>query len=372
MNTMRNLFFLLSLILISSSVNAQQATPNLPWVDLSAQTNRHVVIAEGTPELYNGHPTTVMLDDNKTIYCTWSYDHGGKVGFIAKSEDTGLTWQMLDTPADWPSTSNCPSIYNLQDKSGKERLMVFAAHPLMTQSYSEDLGETWTPVRSLGKPNVMAFSSIVQLDNGDHIGFYHRGHNDQDRAPLTLWQSRSTDGGLTWDESVCIAEVEGRSPCEPFVFYAPNQQRLICVARENNRMGNSLIMFSDDQGETWSEMKETPWGLSGDRHMIKYTPDGRLVSVFRDMAPNSPTKGHFVAWVGTYNDLMAGYSGQYKVKLLHSFAGWDCGYPGLEILPDGTIVATTYIKYRPGEEKHSIVSVRFKLDETDKMAAAAL
>jgi len=65
--------------------------------------------------------------------------------------------------------------------------------------------------------------------------------------------------------------------------------------------------------------------------------------------------------------LLEGTSGQYKIKLLHSYAGSDCGYPGLEILPDGTIVAITYVKMRPGPEQHSIVGVRFKLEETDKM-----
>ena len=101
--------------------------------------------------------------------------------------------------------------------------------------------------------------------------------------------------------------------------------------------------------------------------MVRYLPDGRIISVFRDMAPNSPTKGHFVAWVGTYRDATDGLSGQYRVKLLHSYAGPDCGYPGLELLPDGTIVATTYIKYHPGEEKHSVVSVRFTIKELDDL-----
>ena len=66
-----------------------------------------------------------------------------------------------------------------------------------------------------------------------------------------------------------------------------------------------------------------------------------------------------------WKDLREGTSGQYKIKLLHSYAGSDCGYPGLEILPDGTIIAITYIKMTPGTAKHSIVEVRFKLDETD-------
>lgn len=47
------------------------------------------------------------------------------------------------------------------------------------------------------------------------------------------------------------------------------------------------MMFSDDEGASWTPLKETPWGLTGDRHVMKYTPDGRLIAVFRDMAPNS-------------------------------------------------------------------------------------
>jgi hypothetical protein len=343
----------------------QMGYPNLPIADLSNQSNRQVVIAAGTPEIYQGHPTTVLMPDSMTIFCAWSYDHGGKAGPLAQSKDGGKTWKKLDTPADWGTTFNCPSIYLLKDKMGKERLMVFAARPGMSQTWSEDGGKTWTPVRSLGKTCVMAFSSIVKLQNGDYLGLYHRGHEDKDRAPLTIWQSISKDGGVTWGESVMVGEVEGKSPCEPAVFRSPNGKQLLCIMRENQRKGHSLIMVSNDEGKNWSKPVEGPWGLTGDRHMLRYTSDGRIISVFRDMAANSPTKGHFVAWVGTYNDILNGYSGQYRVKLLHSYAAQDCGYPGLELLPDGTFVATTYIKYKPGRDKHSVVNTRFKIDELD-------
>ena len=49
----------------------------------------------------------------------------------------------------------------------------------------------------------------------------------------------------------------------------------------------------------------------------------------------------------------------------------DCGYPGVDLMPDGTIVATTYIKIAPGPEKHSVVSTRFKISETDALAKKA-
>jgi len=140
--------------------------------------------------------------------------------------------------------------------------------------------------------------------------------------------------------------------------------------RENTHRGRSLMMFSTDEGKTWSKPKDTPWGLTGDRHAGVYTPDNRLVIAFRDTAHNSPTHYNFVAWVGTYDDIRKGKPGQYRVKLLHSYAGHDCGYPGMEILDDGTVIATTYIKYKPGKKQHSVLNTRFKLEELDLLVKA--
>ena len=47
--------------------------------------------------------------------------------------------------------------------------------------------------------------------------------------------------------------------------------------------------------------------------------------------------------------------------------GADCSYPGVEILPDGTLVTTTYGHWNKGEMPY-IVSVRLRLDELDQMA----
>lgn len=364
--------FLIALALPFTAA-AQGDKPNLPWADISGQEERQVVIAAGTPELYNGHPTTVLMEDGKTMVCSWSNGHGGAAAFLAFSRDGGLHWKVKAAPAEWDGLINCPSLYRLSDKTGKERLFVFATmdtgreYRNMGYSYSEDGGRTWTRAKDLGMPCIMAFTSIIRLENGDLLGMYHRGFSEQDRNPLRLWQSVSHDGGLSWDEPVLAGEMEGRSPCEPCVFRSPDGKTLICLARENQRKGCSLFMGSKDEGKTWTTLREAPWGVTGDRHVLRYLPDGRIICVFRDMAPLSPTKGHFVAWVGTYTDLTYGLTGQYRVKLLHNYAGWDCGYPGLEILPDGTIVATTYLKYHPGPEKHSVVSVRFRAEELDAL-----
>lgn len=344
----------------------------VPTIDLSGQKERQIVIAAGSESVYQGHPTTVLLPDNRTIYCVWTIGHGGTCGPMAKSVDGGKNWEDIPTPPDWKKTRNCPSIYRMTDKKGIERLFVFASEPEMAQTYSEDMGKSWSPVKSLKLPCVMAFTSMVRLKNGDYLAMYNRRPEGVGGPPQNeVWQAISEDGGLTWENPRMVVPNTGRNiPCEPCVFTSPDGNLLVCLIRDNKRDGHSLVIFSGDNGQTWSPVKETPWGLTGDRHVAKYTPDGRLVVAFRDMAPLSPTRGHFVVWVGHYDDLANDTPGQYRVKLLHSYAGGDCGYPGLELLPDGTFLATTYIKYENNEKKHSVVSVRFSLSETDELLKA--
>jgi hypothetical protein len=132
-----------------------------------------------------------------------------------------------------------------------------------------------------------------------------------------------------------------------------------------------LFTISWDEGKTWSEPQQLPLALSGDRHLARYAPDGRLVILFRPYPPASSAslqvfqENYFTAWVGRYEDIICGREGQYLVRLIRSHQGPDHTYPGLEILPDGTFVGTTFIKYRPGPEMHSVVCVHFRLDKIE-------
>jgi len=55
------------------------------------------------------------------------------------------------------------------------------------------------------------------------------------------------------------------------------------------------------------------------------------------------------------------------VRLMDNHKGADCAYPGVEVLPDGTMVTTTYGHWVEGEPPF-IVSIRLRLDELDQLA----
>lgn len=349
----------------------QRTQPNdytIPTLDISDRNGRQVIV-ERTPGQYLGHPTTVLMPDGKTIYCTYPLGHGGPSAVLKKSTDGGLTWsERLAVPENWKTARNCPCIHRLTDPAGKERLFVFEGVGAMRQAYSEDGGKTWTPFEPNGLHCIVAPITIVPIKGDRLLAMYHRGSGDRDRPPLELWQAISTDGGLTWQPETKVADYPGGCPCEPFVVRSPDGKQLAALARENARRYNSLLVVSDDEGATWSKPVELPASLTGDRHMGRYAADGRLVLCFRDTTFESPTKGDFVAWVGTYDDIVNLREGQYRVRLINSPVKGDLGYPGVERLPDGTFVATTYAVLAPGE-KHSVVSVRFTLSELDALAA---
>jgi len=376
----------------------QQHREALRHIDLSGDTQRQIVIARGSPKPgeYHAHPTTAMLADNKTMFCVWNIGHGGHAGPIARSEDAGLTWTRMDgaLPPNYVNFKNCPSIYRITDPQGKERLWVFAARTLtakenpkpiegrkegyMPRIVSEDDGKTWHELPPLGGRitkddpfrNIMTFSSIVRLKDGSYLGMFHRGSGEE--GMLQVLQSITVDGGFNWSPPTISCDgtkLDGKHPCEPYVFRSPDGDELCCLMRENRRSGTSLVMFSRDEGKTWSKAVDAPWGLTGDRHHGIRLPDGRLVIVFRNASPQSKDKAGFIAWVGTYDDIKQGMPGQYRISLLKTFK--DGFYPGLHLLPDGTIVATTYANYRKEDVGCSIVSVRFKISEVEAMATKA-
>ncbi len=349
----------------------------IPLIDLADETHRQVVVDKEEGQ-YLGHPTTVLLEDNRTIITVYPKGHGGGAIVMKRSTDGGLTWSdRLPVPDSWATSREVPTIHRVVDPDGVKRLIMFSGlHPIR-MAVSEDDGLTWSELEPIGDfGGIVTMGSVERLKNGNYMALFHDdgrfiGPEDQEQDPpvFHVYKTLSRDGGLTWSAPEVIATHPTAHLCEPGLVRSPDGNQIALLLRENSRTLNSFIMFSDDEGQTWSTPREVPGALTGDRHTARYAPDGRLFISFRDTAHETPTQGDWVGWVGAYEDLVEGREGQYRVRLMDNKHQWDTAYPGVEVLPDGVFVVTTYGHWDEGQEPY-IVSVRFTLDELDDKAEA--
>ena len=347
----------------------------LPVVDISQETQRQVVVDREAGQ-YLGHPTTALLDDGKTMLIVYPKGHGRGAIVYKRSTDGGLTWsERLPTPASWATSVEVPTLYRTQDAAGKKRLIMFSGLYPVRMATSEDEGLTWSELKPIGDfGGIVAMASCIPLKEPGHYmalfhddgRFFHAPVKGAPKPPVhfIVYKTVSTDGGLTWGAPVAIAEHPQAYLCEPGALRSPDGKQIAVLLRENSRKYNSFVIFSDNEGETWTAPRELPAALTGDRHNAKYAPDGRLFITFRDTTRTSATKGDWVGWVGHYEDIVQGHEGQYRVRLMHNTKAYDCAYPPVELLPDGTIVTTTYGHWVKDEPAY-IVSVRFKMAELD-------
>ena len=375
--------FSLSIISVFLSLTALGDEPtvprgySIPLIDLAGEKERQVVVDREAGQ-YLGHPTTVLLEDGKTMLCVYPKGHGRGAIVYKRSTDGGKTWsERLATPKSWETSLEVPTLHRVIGAAGKKRLIMWSGLYPARLAVSEDDGGSWSELRPVGDwGGVVVMSSVERLKTGK--GYYMAMFHDDGRfiadkpqqtkpVTFTLYKTVSTDGGLTWGKPEPIFGRTDVHLCEPGLIRSPDGKEIAVLLRENSRRKNSFVIFSRDEGKTWTEPRELPGSLTGDRHTGKYAPDGRLFISFRDTTHESPTKGDWVAWVGKYDDIVKGNEGQYRVRLMDNTKGADCAYPGVEVLPDGTIVTTTYGHWTAGEMPY-VVSVRLKLTELDAKA----
>ena len=352
-----------------------------PHVDLTTDPARYSVLT--CTANYEAHPSTVMLEDGRTIFCFWDLQHGGPCGPAAVSRDAGRTWTRIDErmPKAWTNCYDAPVAFRFVDpKTGKSRLRVFGAYAgarapetMMPSILSEDGGETWRYVPPMGAGHVcfISFFGMLQLKDGSYLGAFHRGPGAAgEGTPLEVLLSRSTDGGMTWSKPWVAAKHPDYDLCEPCLFYSPDKSEIGMIIRENRGCGVAQMCFSKDEGRTWTPVEDAPLDLYGERHVVQRLPDGRYFFAFRSQEKKSP---HVYGWVGPYEGIRDGSGkGGYRMKLFYNDCyWWDCGYQGVHLAANGELVVTTYtcLAGKPQSNTPDIESMHFRIEEADRLHA---
>ena len=369
--------FCISVRLVQAEDEIQSKGYSIPTIDLSKQAHRQIVVDREKGQ-YLGHPTTVLLEDKKTMLIVYPKGHGRGGVVYKRSNDGGLTWSSrIPTPKSWSTSKEVPTLHRVIDASGQKRLIMWSGLYPARLAISENDGDSWSELKPAGDWGgivVMGCLEPLKTGKGNYMAMFHddgrffKGAMNRESNPVfTLFKTFSKDGGLTWSYPEAILSRSDVHLCEPGIIRSPDGKQLCVLLRENARRRNSFVIFSNDEGETWTNPRELPASLTGDRHTGRYSKDGRLFISFRDRTHDTRTFGDWVAWVGTYSDIVNGREGQYRVRLMDNHKSADCAYPPVEILPDDTIVTTTYGHWTKGESPY-IVSVRLKLSELDAMA----
>ena len=395
---------------VMSTQHAKSQYLNIPIIDLDDEFGMQVVVDREKGQ-YLGHPTTVLLEDNKTMICVYPKGHGRGPIVMKRSNDAGLTWsERLPTPSSWETSKEVPTISRVVDPGGKKRLIMFSGLYPARMAVSDDDGHTWSELQSIGDwGGIVLMGCVFPLKTGkgqymalfhDDLRFFTEDGSEKYSAReaaynsrlFTLYKTISEDGGLNWSYPEAIYSSSAINLCEPGYIRSPEGNQIAVLLRENARVKNSHVIFSNDEGKTWTTPRELPTSLTGDRHVLRYAPDGRILATFRDVSSDmseirklalkegtsnmdviaskyklgSPTEGDWVAWVGTYQDILEGTEGQYRIRIKDNKKDWDSTYPGVELLPDSTFIITTYGHWEEGEQPY-ILSVRFSLEELDKL-----
>jgi hypothetical protein len=134
----------------------------------------------------------------------------------------------------------------------------------------------------------------------------HRVVDAQGKKRLILFSglypiqmSVSEDDGSTWTPLEPIGDFGGivRWP-------ASSAARMVLTAR-----CSTMTAGSSDEGETWTEPRDLPASLTGDRQRRQVWTRRAALHLVSGPSPESPTKGDWAGWVSTYDDIVKGREG---------------------------------------------------------------
>ncbi|MBE5733305.1 MAG: exo-alpha-sialidase [Clostridiales bacterium] len=300
--------------------------------------------------------------DKSRLVLKESYDRGetwGEKIFFSEREDGGSQHTVSGKPH-----YNCARIGKL--RNGKMYIIcdrIYGQEYLKSEIYvwiGNEEGTQW------GEPILVPLTGIVpdkitEIDNGRIIVSAHFG-NFENNNKLTQYLVYSDDGMKTWSKPIVVASHPDMNLCEASILQYNGA--LIAFLRENSGKGYDILKtISYDNGETWSEIYNTPMDC-GHRPVSGFLKDGRVMVTYRYIPRG--TTNMFSAFLRAEGLLKTNrYDQPIRIMPLDydRNPSPDLGYTGWVQFDDGEIFVINYIK--DDAEKAYIRGYKFRPEDIE-------
>jgi hypothetical protein len=267
------------------------------------------------PDMDDGDPNIVVDGKRVFVYSTTTavemkFITGSKV-FMVESDDEGATWtKPLQIPFSYAyldskvqngiklmdGTLMMGFSWDLWAQAGKparhESEMNLATGVLRSTDgvHWTAFGElhVWTEKMAYYSVNGLCEPSLVQLANGDILMLMRAG-------TMFHWESRSHDGGLTWDPPKPSKVLGFNNPASLWRLDEKPDEIIVVFNNSPINRWPLSVALSRDGGVNWTKSRDiaAPDGLEVSYPNITQAPDGTIVVVWQQKVPDG---GRDVRW----------------------------------------------------------------------------
>jgi len=352
---------------------AYQKAYKIPMKELTGRLSPLVVDRE--PGVALGPVATAMFPDGQTVVAMYPGPDGQT--FFRQSDNLGRRWGPRRTgprvepgavPALHLVDQRLVMMHGVPRQPGGIRTS-WLTKPSAAAQGTWSKGGTWAG--PTGPASFDVGSSLLPAGPASQYRmFFHDGRGRALASTLSFENGREN-----WSLPERFLPVSGKTLGAPVSIPSPDGKRLALIQPSLDRKGPSYVSFSGNGGQTFTAPIELPSTLHGDNHIALTEPQSkRLLIVFRDRSslPFTRDRGDWVAWVGSFDDLLRGRKGKYRVRLMNDWDEFGIGRSGVVVNSDkrskdrGTFVVTGSGRWALGEAPY-IISFRFKLSDLDRL-----